>query len=423
MIAAVLRILLLFKHPELSDDLFRYQFDGLMMLDGISPYAAAPLAATISNPAIAALVPRINHSHLTTLYPPAAQLIFACGAFAGGVIGMKTVLIFVDLVVCCLILGILRRLGLPDARLILYAWHPLALIEIGASGHIETAALCFILITLFITLGREASDPIVKKSGTELGKHYGITRAFLSGSCFAGAVLVKWIPLLFFPGIILLVPSPKRKFWFFGFGLTGVFLIYPFWPHIKAGFATLFVYLANWEFAGFGFRMLRQLTGFGLTARLILTIFGASSVGLIYTNVFLRGSLKKPFLSVRSQPGSPNPLRIIQAFYATVMIFLLTTPTLHPWYGLYLVFLLPFAAGPSGVVLSWSVFLDYHVLIPYHVAGQWVEDDWPPLLIVAAPVLAGIISGFFSANSTRNQRSFFKMAASIDFNDTIPPIR
>lgn len=394
--AALLRIIFLFKNPSLSDDLFRYVFDGLMVLDGINPYAAPPLAANPLNPDAAALVPFINHGHLITIYPPAAQLIFAGGAFSGGLFGIKTVLILMDLAACGLILGILKRLGLPKTRLIWYAWHPLPLIEIGASAHIDGAAVFFILLTLSITLTNYSPDRISKGFGKPFIKCSDTGIAFLAGICFAGAVLVKWIPLLFFPGLIFLVPSRKRKFWFFGFALTCIVLVYPFWPHVKTSLTTLSVYLTNWEFAGFAFRLLRQITGSGAISRLILAVFGTLAVGIIYANVFLQASFKKPFLSL-PHPGSSNPLGIIRACYAAAMVWLVMTSTLHPWYGLYLVFLLPFAGGCAGLVLSWSVFLAYRVLIGYHLTGQWVEDDWTPFLIVAAPVLAAIISGFRSA--------------------------
>ncbi len=70
------------------------------------------------------------------------------------------------------------------------------------------------------------------------------------------------------------------------------------------------------------------------------------------------------------------------------MAFLFFTPTLHPWYGLYLVAFLPFAAGPAGFVLSWSILLSYRVLILYGLTGDWVENDWVAFLILCAPVSA-----------------------------------
>ena len=77
------------------------------------------------------------------------------------------------------------------------------------------------------------------------------------------------------------------------------------------------------------------------------------------------------------------------------MAYLLLTPTLHPWYALYLVCFLPFAPGAAGLALTWAVFLSYRVLAFKAFSGQWVENDWIPLLIWVAPVLAFLIAGPF----------------------------
>jgi hypothetical protein len=54
---------------------------------------------------------------------------------------------------------------------------------------------------------------------------------------------------------------------------------------------------------------------------------------------------------------------VIKALYAVTIVFLFLTPTLYPWYALYLVSFLPFTAGAAGLILTWSVFLSYRVLI------------------------------------------------------------
>jgi hypothetical protein len=151
-LAAALRLLFLFQDPELSDDIFRYLLDGMILLEGANPYAAAPDAVASANPAVAALIPMVNHGHLPTIYPPAAQFVFAAGAFFGGTVGMKLVLAVMDLAACFLIIRILTQLHLPASRAVLYAWHPLPVIEIAASGHIDAAAICFLMLTLTVTL-------------------------------------------------------------------------------------------------------------------------------------------------------------------------------------------------------------------------------------------------------------------------------
>ena len=72
--------------------------------------------------------------------------------------------------------------------------------------------------------------------------------------------------------------------------------------------------------------------------------------------------------------------------------FLILTPTLHPWYALYLAAFLPFAGGPAGLVFSWSVFLSYRVVMAYGLTGQWIENSSVPLWVVIAPAAAAGVS-------------------------------
>ena len=82
----------------------------------------------------------------------------------------------------------------------------------------------------------------------------------------------------------------------------------------------------------------------------------------------------------------------MKTIYGITFSFLLFTPTLHPWYALYLAALLPFEAGVGGLVLSWTVFLSYHVQIRYLLLGQWTESGLIAAVIWLAPVSAVIFS-------------------------------
>jgi hypothetical protein len=80
-LAAVFRILFLFRPPDLSDDIYRYLWDGLQTLNGHNPYAAAPSAIPHHDETSRSLLALINHPDLVTIYPPGAQLVFAGGTW------------------------------------------------------------------------------------------------------------------------------------------------------------------------------------------------------------------------------------------------------------------------------------------------------------------------------------------------------
>lgn len=382
--AAALRILFLWRSPELSDDIFRYLFDGLMSLHGHNPYAAPPADVLTDDLYLQSLISRINHSHLSTIYPPAAQFVFTVGAGIGGITGMKLSLVLVDLMSCALVILILQRLELNCANAVLYAWHPLPVIEVSASGHIDAAGIFFLFLTLtfivFTKNGRRQGDH--RSPNTTLCSGSKKTWALFAGVLFAMSVLVKWAPIMFLPGILLMIPSGSGKFVAIGFLTAATAMIAFFLPEFSMSFHTLAVFTANWEFSGFIFRSLRSLTGSGQTARLII------AAGFTITAVILYGR----HLKTSHLPELLRTRMVFKTFYFLSITFLLLTPTLHPWYAMYLAAFLPFIAGSAGIVFSWTVFLAYRVLLLYGMTGQWVENDFIPFLVFIGPVSAFCVS-------------------------------
>ena len=67
--------------PLLSTDIYRYVWDGRVQLAGINPYRYVPAADQLAFLRDAAVYPHINRAdYAQTVYPPAAQVIFALAA-------------------------------------------------------------------------------------------------------------------------------------------------------------------------------------------------------------------------------------------------------------------------------------------------------------------------------------------------------
>lgn len=392
--AAVYRVLFLFHSPGLSDDLYRYLWDGLQVLNGHNPYATPPLAFQLHDQPVHQVLNRVNHPNLITIYPPAAQLIFAAGTYLSESFwGLKTILVVMDLITCAFIIRLLSFLGLPPWRAVLYAWHPLPILELGSSGHIDGAAIFFLFLMLALLVAPAPIEPADPNCDTAFQPR--LTRsllAFSAGLAFAWAGLVKLFPLLYLPGLLLLVRKCYGILVLMGIVSGSIVLTLPFLPHVKNMLITLDTYIQNWEFAGLAFRTLRGITASGHTARLTLTALLLSSATVLYirlwlkrrrlsrmpTDSLLNGHLKEYGIS---HPDRDYGFTVMRTLYAITLVFLFLTPTFHPWYALYLVCFLPFTTGVSGLVLSWGVFLSYRVLILYRLNGQWLEDDYIPALI------------------------------------------
>ncbi|WP_224963176.1 glycosyltransferase 87 family protein [Geomonas subterranea] len=372
-VALALRLLFLFAPAQLSDDIYRYLWDGGNLLRGVNPYTAAPAAMTPPD-GLKAVHAAINHPEYVTIYPPAAQVLFAAGSAIGGTVtGLKTFLVLLDLVLCGLLILLLRRLQMPVWRAVLYAWNPLPVLEIAGSGHVDGGGMALFLTAFLLLL-------------TCGGKRAG---AACSGAVFAAAALVKLFPLALGPVLFLIAPRPRRLHFLAGFCCGLALLSIPFLPDLIRIRESLGAYARNWEFAGFAFNTLRGATGSGSFARLALVAVLLLFVAALTSRV--PGLPNAPNDAASAKQGR----HALRACYAITMALLLTTPTLQPWYALMLAALLPFAAGPAGIVLCWTVLLTYRVQIPYFILGQWIES--PPLtaavfLAPAAAWLASVLS-------------------------------
>ena len=417
-LALILRLLFLFREPELSDDIYRYLLDGLQSLMGHNPYALTPASIEPATGEMARLIERINHPHLITIYPPAAQFVFAMGtALGGGVLGLKVLLVIMDMATCAMIVWMISIVRLPPWRATIYAWHPLPILEIAASGHIDGVGILFFFLTLILLNrlpdSRISNSPLISQHRHP--KHLSWRRIILplsAGITLAFAGLVKLFPLLFLPGCLVVLSIRNKLLLLMGVLIGAILFIFPFMPDARNALDTLIVYARNWEFANLAYRTIRRITCSGDVARSVLACGFLLIMAFSYGKLYLKISKPKqnnaagPSLSPsRIQPlqadnGKEVYFSFMQALYITAMAYLLLTPVLHPWYALYLICFLPFVPGSAGLTLSWSVFLAYQVLIPYTLLGKWIENDTIPAMIWLAPVTVF----FLAAMSKRVQR-------------------
>jgi hypothetical protein len=376
LIALSVRLLFITRMPELSDDIFRYLWDGFQVRLGHNPYAHPPAAMHAQEEHMAWIHARINHPELVTIYPPAAQLIFALGSKS--LLWMKGLFILFDLGSCVLILLLLQRLGRHPAWLCLYAWHPLAVLESSASGHVDVAAVFFILLAIYFTIG-----PAPENSG--LGFGLG------AGAALALAIMTKIFPLIFAPLLLIQLPYRARAPFLLASGMVCIAACIPFWPDLRNGIATLNLYAQHWEFSGFAFRFLREWTESGENARLLL----GGAFCLIFAWHWFRLYLAS------GKSSDKNTQIFVHACVSVTLAFLLLTPTLHPWYALYLLAFLPLAPHAAGITLSWAVLLSYQVAATRALSGVWQESTLLSFYVFAAPVSALCITVFLARRRKR----------------------
>lgn len=408
-VAIMVRIFFLFRTPELSDDIYRYLWDGLCMLQGNNPYTFAPLDVQPLDDMSFDLLKKINHPEIVTIYPPAAQMIFMTGVFfTKSVAGLKIMLCIVDTATCVLIIKILTEMELPVWRAILYAWHPIPVLEIASSGHIDGVGIFFLLCSILFLQSAQNGKNV------PLQKEHGFI--FMSGFLFGIASLVKLYPLFVIPVFLIVTPGVKRILFSLGVTVSIAIFTIPFMPDLYNIFNTLTIYLRNWEFSNFAFRTLRDITSSGDITRLFL-VMSFLCVVTSLTIILWRKTLRneRDVISWKSFENNQvmKPVLSINVFndflksiYMINFSFLLLTPTLYPWYVLGIVFLLPFIPGPAGIIFSWSVFLSYYILTDYVYLGRWVENSIIAALIWCGPALSFLITMYLKYRCRQDEEKY-----------------
>lgn len=340
------RLLLLPAEPTLSEDLYRYLWDGRLVAQGTNPFLRPP-----SDPAFSglrdALYDRLNHAQVPTIYPPAAQVLFAAAWALGGTpLAWKLVLFALEGALVAGLLALLARRRLPVERLLLYYWNPLVVVECYGQGHVDLAAAAFLVLALaLLSTGRRMAG----------------------GVAFGAAVLVKLVPLLLLPALA------RRRAWT-TLAAAAAFSLLLYVPFRSAGAMLgegLRVYARHWEFNGPIYALIRPWFRDGDAPRLTLALALVAALAVIAWRA-------------RTLSG---------AALASWIAFLLLSPTVYPWYLIPAVALLPLHPDPGLLVLSGTIALSYLPLPVFRISGVWSLPSWIPWAEYALPAALWVAAG------------------------------
>ena len=326
-----------------EDDWARYLWDGALVADGQNPYVHAPAdigADHVLAPDSEAgqrTLARINNPSLTTIYPPTAQAAFATAHIAApfSLDGLRALWLLSDAIAMALMMGALAAWGRSSVWVVLYALNPLLIVTGFNSAHMD------VLLTPFLMGALWLAAPSARSLWRGLGTSY----------LLALAVGVKLWPLILAP--VLLRPWRDRFPLYLALGtFTGALSLLLVWPMLGALGANsgLEAYATGWRNSAFLFRGLE--TVFGATGGRVLVALAVCLLALALG------------LFTKHERDIPTDALILTA----ALLFL--SPTGYPWYGIWILALLPFRPLAGLALLSVLTPL-YYVRFALGEAGTY----------------------------------------------------
>ena len=355
-IGILFRLIFLIAEPNLSQDFYRFIWDGGLVKDFINPYLNLPdTLIEQSNLVIANAqelyvgMGSLSARHYSN-YPPLNQLIFALASLFGGktilgsIVAMRSIIIFADVGIFYFGRKLLKNINQSPHLIFWYFLNPLVIIELTGNLHFEGVMLFFMVRALYL-----------------LSNHKWQWAAVV----YACSISVKLVPLLFLPLFLKHFNIKKSISFYTIIGATSLLLFAPFYSSefISNYSQTIGLWFSKFEFNAGLWNGIKHI-GIHLDVKpweLIKTygkITPVLTIILVLLFTFLRKNQK---LSV-----------LITSMLGILTLYFFMTATVHPWYIIFLVLLTIFSKYRYAIVWSAAIVLSYYA---YSLA-DFKENLW-----------------------------------------------
>jgi hypothetical protein len=164
---AVLRGLLIFSTPNLSDDFYRFSWDGYLINNGYNPFESTPADFVADHPNdevakklfeahSANFKSGMNSKEYYSIYPTVNQSIYAFSYWItgspnnGNLVVMKIILFLFECFTFFVLIRLLRLLKKAEFLAMLYWLNPLVIVEFVGNLHFDGIALTFLLFSYYL---------------------------------------------------------------------------------------------------------------------------------------------------------------------------------------------------------------------------------------------------------------------------------
>ena len=383
-IAFLFRAVFILAIPNLSQDFYRFIWDGRMILGGFNPYLYTPESLITSSEITIAQaltlydgMGQLNASHFTN-YPPIKQLCFTIAALfsghsiLGSAVVLRLIIISADFGTFFYGKKLLKALKLPEHHIFWYVLNPFIIIELTGNLHFEGVMIFFLVWSLYLL-------------------HRGKWQ--WAAVVFALSISVKLVPLLFLPLLFNYFKKPafgsraikqshlrneiassftpsNDYFKLVGFyAIVGIATLLLFAPFFSTEFVsnystTVALWFNNFEFNASVYYLAREV-GYWFTGYNEIAVIGKILPLVVFLFVMV--------LAFSRRHMSTKKLITNMLFAFACYLFLSTT--VHPWYVSTLLILSVFTNYKFPVVWSFVIILSYLAYININSADK-SENLW-----------------------------------------------
>ncbi len=348
-VSILVRLIFIATVPFLSQDFFRFIWDGQLLAQGINPYlhnvdfyfVNAKIGSIQNASVLKEGMGSLNASNFTN-YPPFSQLLYACSAWISGgsvmgfVIALRLFLIGFDLLFMIYAKRLLEYLNLESRSLFWYILNPLTILEITGNLHLEGVMISFFVMSLYFMLKN---------------------RFLLSSVLFSFSVTAKLLSLIFIPFVIKYIFTKKGST---GYKNTTLFILSFI---VCLGFQFLVFYdndlVSNFtDSVGLWFNTFEFNASFYYICRWIgYEIVGWNVIkfyGMVFPILYI------VFTIILFLFSKQKSIKVFNIFLLQLTVYLLFSTTIHPWYILFPLGLSVFTRFRFPILWSLLVFLSYY---------------------------------------------------------------
>lgn len=369
-ITVLFRLAFLFAVPNLSQDFYRFIWDGRMIIEGLNPYLYTPMEVLEMNGisinqgqelvnGMGALSAG-NHSN----YPPLKQFIFWLAALVSGksilgsVVVMRTIIIAADIGVLYFGQKLLKAIKLPGHRIYWYLLNPFIIIELTGNLHFEGIMIFFLVWSLYLI-------------------HQN--KWYYAAMVLACSVSIKLIPLIFLPLFLQRLGIIKSLGLYGIVGVLNLLLFTPFYSSelVKNYSETVGLWFQKFEFNASLYYIAREI-GYTFRGYNEIAIIGSYIPYIVLIFVLLMSLLR----------SNKTMVKLSTAMLLCLSFYFFTATTVHPWYIATLVVLGIFTRYRFALIWSLVIVLSYLAYLNINKADK-SENLW--IIAIEYLVVYGVL--------------------------------